>query len=154
MKPTLTPDERFAGLCMNLAMEAAKQLVGRLQKLLRQSDPGDAALQNLLDGLTREHQADLGLLDGCRSLDGIPSAEPSGVTTALSKAFPSFPGRFGEGWLDRDVALYFAESLEEEASRFYRTLAECMSDTNARLTLDEQSWRAGGRLAKLRTVLL
>jgi hypothetical protein len=77
-----------------------------------------------------------------------------GIREFLRTSIPSLNKRFGEGTLHRDIALFYAESLEEEASRFYRMLAEHAREAEARSLFSDLSNRERGKLRFLREVVL
>lgn len=67
--------------------------------------------------------------------------------TSLSRSF-------GEGHLHRDIALFLAESLEEEASRLCQVLAGHLRESQAVRLFSDLSERERGHLHFLREVVL
>jgi rubrerythrin len=114
------------GEMVTMGRQAVSSCARRLDEIARASDPADQPLLDLLRKMALEqdiHAAELEQLENLYDEDSpLPSRSESarqlilGILTSLSK-------RMGEGPLLRDAALFYAESLEEEASRFFRTLA-------------------------------
>lgn len=140
-----------------LAREAGEECHARFSQIAQASDPGDHALQELLVKMAREAYLQAQSFDKFEFQ--VPSPE-EGVLTfdemrkAIRKALPSLSKGFGEGTLHRDIALFFAESLEEEAARFYRALAGHAREWQARERLFDLSERERGKLRFLREVVL
>ena len=123
----------------------------RLRSLRRFADPQDRPLHRLLD--ERVEESDLQL----RALERLGAAElPENEDLAgfLRERFPSQRSGFGEGPLHRDVALYLAECVEDERSRFYREMAAGARDGDARALFQQFADRDAAHLRFLRTVLL
>lgn len=133
--------------------KAAEECGSRFRQIAEASDPCDAALQELLGSMAR----DLGhrFLEMGRDPFGSSSRRSAdGVRAFIRGSFPSLTKKFGEGTLHRDIALFYAESLEEEASRFYRMLAAHARESRTRALLQELSERDRGNLRFLREVVL
>lgn len=142
-----------AELC-RLASEACSR---RLDQIAEASDPSDHALQDLLRKMALEARAQT--LDSWHRLEEpMPGGEGrlcrEGLREFLRGYFLSLSWGMGEGTMGRDVALFFAESLKEEASRFYRVLAERSGEGQIQRHCSNWSERERGRLRFLREVVL
>jgi rubrerythrin len=127
-----------------LMRAAAEVCVSRLRAIADAADPKDRALHRLLEELEAEARRQLQRVGGGEKTEAVP----------IEPFFPSLRWGFGEGWLDRESALHFAECLQEEAFRFYRTLAETAPDESERAALNRAALTEWGRLERLRSVLL
>lgn len=140
-----------------LAREAGEECYARFSQIAQASDPNDRALQELLVKMAREAYSQAQAFDKFEfRVD--PHAEGfltfDGMRKLIRKALPSLSKSFGEGSLHRDIALFYAESLEEEASRFYRTLAGHAREWQTRELFSDLSERERGKLRYLREVVL
>lgn len=134
---------------------AGRECERRFDQIARAADPSDKALRDLLTRMAGEAHAQVDQLqEEWSSADDSKAPDVDGFRQMLREAFTSLTKSFGEGWLHRDVALFFAESLEEEASRFYRTLAEHARESRIRTLFHELSRRESGKLRFLREVVL
>jgi hypothetical protein len=86
-------------------------------------------------------------------LDSHPSALDHG-TRLIGRYLTSLRKSFGEGPLHRDVALFLAESLEEETSRLCRVLAEHAKDCRISALFSDLATREQGNFRYLREVVL
>lgn len=140
-----------------LAREAGEECYARFARIALASDPDDHALQELLARMAREAYLQVQAFEKFE----LPPA-PAGRGTVsfedlrkfIRKALPSLDKGFGEGILHRDIALFYAESLEEEASRFYRMLAGHARESRSRELFTDLSERERGKLRFLREVVL
>lgn len=139
-----------------MTRQAGKECAWRLRQIAEASDPSDSALQSLLREMAREAQlqAQAFLQEEDDPPGSSPPVNADGVHEFIRASIPSLGKRFGEGALHRDNALFYAESLEEEASRFYRMLAEHARGTQARSFYADLSDRERGKLRFLREVVL
>jgi nucleotide-binding universal stress UspA family protein len=140
-----------------ISHQTAEECEFRLRRIAAASDPADHALQHLLRAMAKETWLQI------QSHWEDPARRPFGSSTRLSSeglrefiraALPSLTRRFGEGTLHRDNALFYAESLEEEAARFYRRLAEHAREAELRSLFTELSDRERGKMRFLRDVVL
>jgi len=124
LKEWLAVCERAEGAC-----------VRRFREIAGQSDPGDTSLRRFLQNLVSEEEGHVEAIrrfgEGVRGPD-VWRLDDILLDHVLKRHFPSFGQGFGEGNLSRDVALYLAECVERESSRFYRDLSEGASDPAAR----------------------
>lgn len=127
-----------------LMRAAAEVCVSRLRAIADAADPKDRALHRLLEELEAEARRHLQRVGGGQKSEAAP----------IEPFFPSLRWGFGEGWLDRESALHFAECLHQEAFLFYRTLAETSPDDGERAAAARVALNEWGRLERLRSVLL
>ncbi len=139
-----------------ITREAEKECELRLRRIAEASDPLDAALQDLLKAMADEARFQVQVLDeeGQAPFGSSRRLTSTGVREFIRAAIPSLGKGFGEGALHRDNALFYAESLEEEASRFYRMLAEHARESSSRGLFSDLSTRERGKLQYLRGVVL
>ena len=99
----------------------------RYAQIAEASFPQDLPLQELLARMSNEAQVQV------RTLRNYEDREPEGsepgkrlaeFMSFIRNSISSLSKHLGEGFLPRDISLFLAESLEEEASSFYRKLAE------------------------------
>jgi rubrerythrin len=136
-----------------IGREAAEECGSRFREIAEASDPCDTALRELLGSMATE------VLAQVQSEHGDPFGAScrrtaEGVREFIRASLPTLTKRFGEGVLHRDIALFYAESLEEEASRFYRMLAAHARESRARKVFEELSDRERVKLRFLREVVL
>ncbi len=145
------------GSSLALGRRASELCAGRFEQLCHASDPADIPLQELLrkmcfDAMSQasfvepyENQVvDEGRLSS-RPQDGFPLIR--GYLSSLSKSL-------GEGPLHRDAALFYAETLEEEASRLFRVLAGHSRESRAIELFTEMAEHQKGNFQFLREVVL
>ena len=150
-------DELSSGELTAITRQAGKECELRLRQIAHASDPFDAALQDLLGAMANEAQQQIQALPEAEARRPFGSSRrmtADGVREFIRTSIPSLTKGFGEGSLHRDIALFYAESLEEEASRFYRMLAEHSRETNSRGLFSDLSERERGKLRFLREVVL
>jgi hypothetical protein len=143
-----------AGELATLSGQAGEECGRRFRLIAQAADPSDLALQSLLSAMAAETE-----LQVLREEESLPFGSgqrrtPNGIREFIRTSIPSLTKRFGEGTLHRDNALFYAESLEEEASRFYRMLAEHAREAEARSLFTDLSDRELGKLRYLREVVL
>lgn len=146
-----------SGDLADLSRQAAEECERRLRRIAGASDPLDAALQELLRSMADEiHGQGRTLAEehGLAPSGSQRCMAPDEVREFLRSAFPSLGKSLGEGTLHRDIALFYAESLEEEASRFHRMLAEHARESGSRSLFADLSDRERGTLHFLRGVVL
>ena len=140
-----------------IGRQAAEECERRFRRIAEASDPSDSALQDLLREMAAEARLQVQAPEEeehDRPFGSGRRTSPEGVREFLRASLPSLTKGFGEGALHRDIALFYAESLEEEASRFYRLLAEHAHETRTRSLLADLSDRERGKLRFLRDVVL
>ncbi len=141
----LSPEQLTA-----VTRQAGEECAVRLRQIAEASDPLDSALQALLSEMAEEASLQVQAIPDGSSRRMIAD----GVREFIRTSIPSLGKRFGEGTLHRDNALFYAESLEEELSRFYRMLAEHARAAEARTLYTDLSNRERGKLRFLREVVL
>jgi rubrerythrin len=132
--------------------QAGQECSFRYGQISRAADPSDRALQDLLMRMARETQLQADAIEGEAAAGSSLSSVQ--IRETLRTELPSLTKGFGEGVLHRDIALFYAESLEEEASRFYRTLAGHAREWQVREHCFDLSERERGKLRFLREVVL
>ena len=124
LKEWLSVCERAEGACAQ-----------RLREISGRADPADAPLLRFLGSLVSEEEAHLDAIrQFSRKVPGPPVwlLDEMLLDHLVRSRFPSFGQGFGEGRLSRDNALYYAECVEKESSRFYRALSEEAPDPESR----------------------
>lgn len=140
-----------------ITRQAGEECALRFRRIAGAADPADAALQELLGEMAREARLQLQLApeeEARRPFGSGHRLTPDGVREFIRGSLPSLTKGFGEGMLHRDIALFYAESLEEEAARFFRLLAEHARETETRTLFKDLSDRERGKLRFLREVVL
>lgn len=137
-----------------ICRRAGEECVRRIGRIARASDPSDRALQDLLRSMATEAQLQEQAFPDSQDRPGRRSLVTEDVGDFIRGSFPSLSKSLGEGILHRDIALFYAESLEEEASRFHRMLAEHAREAEARIVFSDLSERERGNLRFLREVVL
>lgn len=138
---TLAPDGQ-----LTLCLRAEEVCLNRIREIERQSDPRDPALHRLLREIESWEREQLEQVAGMGS--------PAGIQVRAEPYFPSASERLGEAPLNRDSAMYYVESLKEEASRFFQRMARAAMDDRARAIFTRIALGGIGQVARLRTVLL
>jgi len=132
----------------------AERLCGlRLRSLRRYADPQDKALHRVLDERIDDWSPRLRALDRLGREDAS-AADDEDIAKLLRDGFPSQRSGIGEGPLNREVALYLVECLEDERSRFYHGMAAAARDGDARALFQQFADRDEAHLKFLRTVSL
>lgn len=129
----------------------------RLEQIHEGSDPADLPLHELLRELAAEQSNHARAVDEYERRMPRPEIwllDPAQGERLLLWRLPSLSRGFGEGLLDRDLALFFAESLEEEAARLYRALSEHAPDWESRNFFINMAERDRCSLDHLRQVVL
>jgi len=140
-----------------LGRHAAEACERRFRGIAEASDPSDAALQDLLRAMADEARLQVeppAEQDLRQPFGAGRRVSPDGVREFIRASLPSLMKSFGEGTLHRDIAMFYAESLEEEATRFYRMLAEHAHEAGIRSRFADLSDRERGKLRFLREVVL
>jgi hypothetical protein len=117
----LAPSELLA-----LGRRALELCARRLEAILEAADPDDLPLRNLLRRLSLDQEiqaASVEDLENGQIEESRLSAKGDDASAFLRSQLTSLSKGFGEGALRRDMALFYAESVEEEACRLFRLLA-------------------------------
>ncbi len=144
-------DVLACGRELTLSLEAERVCLRRLAEIERRADPKDGPLHSLLrqvEANEREHLQEVAQY--AADLDGQGLVDPELVATE----FPSIRERLGESPLDREAALYYVESIKEEAFRFFRRLSDAVTDADVRALLRRIALGEIGEVARLREVVL
>lgn len=129
----------------------------RLHEIARRSDPGDGPLRDFLGHLIREEEGHLAGVRGFaeRTLPPVPDGAAGALLESMILSrFPSLSQGFGEGILSRDNALYFAECVQKESSRFYRELSDGAPDAESRDFFRRAAEGGESLLKHIQTILL
>lgn len=140
-----------------IVRQVGEECVRRYADIAVATDPSDLALHDLLVTLAAEAYRQACVLQSAQGDGAFGSGcrlNPEGVRELIDHSFSSLSKGFGEGTLHRDNALFYAESLEEEASRFYRMLAEHARESKTRSACSELSEIERDKLRFLREVVL
>ena len=116
----------------------------RIQEISRAVRPDDLPLQDLLRKLMIEVQT--------QADEVAPPGEADDIQ--LQEHLKSLTRSLGDGVLHRDIALFLAESLEEELSRFFIALAEHAGEWRLSRLFQELAGREQRTLRHLRDVVL
>ena len=146
LKERLAVCERAEGACAE-----------RLREIAGQADPGDKPLQGFLQSIVAEeenHLSDIRKFSEKVPAPGAWQLDDVLLDYLLRLHFPSFRQGFGEGLLSRDNALYFAECVEKESSRFYRDLSEEAPDPESREFFRKAAEDEESHLKCIQTTLL
>lgn len=139
---TVPPDGKHA-----LCVKAEELCLNRIREIMRQADPSDPALRHLLADIERLNRVQLD------EVAHLGLAEPE-ADADLTSYFPSVRERLGEAPLNRDSAMYFIETLKEEASHFFQRMARSAMDDGARTVYSHIALRELCQVARLRSVIL
>lgn len=137
-----------------LSRRAEEECSRRFRQIAEAADPSDLALQTLLRDMAVEAELQTPLEEMGPSFGFGLRMTPTGIRELVQASIPTLTKGFGEGTFHRDNALFYAESLEEEASRFYRMLAEHAREAESRNLFTDLSDRERGKLRFLREVVL
>jgi hypothetical protein len=140
-----------------LCRKAGEVCARRFKLIADASAASDHPLQDLLPRIAADAEREIQTHLEVEFPDpegGSSQLAPEDAMSLIRGHLTSLSKGFGEGMLHRDVALFLAESLEEEVSRFYRTLAEHASGSEASAILRDLSQRERMKLRYLREVVL
>ena len=129
----------------------------RFREIAEGADPTDQALQDLLRKMSLDtdiRASSAEELEGRVSDESRLASRPEEAMHLIRSYLTSLSKRFGEGPLNRDAALFLAESLEEEASRLYGVLATHSRESDIRSLFQDLSERERTNLHFLREVVL
>lgn len=140
-----------------LGRRALELCARRFDEIAKAADPGDRPLRELLGRMALETEVQASSVE--QHENQIPeesrlASRPGEALGLIRSHLTSLSKSFGEGPLHRDIALFLAESLEEEASRLYRVLAGHMRESQAVRLFAGLSERERGNLHFLREVVL
>jgi hypothetical protein len=129
----------------------------RMDQIADMADPGDEALQQLLRKMSLDAQIQAAAVEQLENL--IPEEPPISATPGeglrlIRSYLTSLTKSLGEGPVHRDIALFLAESLEEETSRLCRVLAGHVREGRARNVFADLAEREQGNFRYLRDVVL
>ncbi len=145
------------GDLLALGRRASELCANRLDQLCRASDPADRPLQDLLRKMSFDAMSQASFVEPYEHQvveDGLLSTRPQDGVPLIRSYLSSLSKSLGEGPLHRDEALFFAETLEEEASRLYRVLAGHSRESRAIGLFSEMADHQKGNLHFLREVIL
>lgn len=135
-----------------LCCEAARRCLDRIREIRGAASPEDFPLLRLLGQIEEEERRHQ---EGLRRLDAdSPGLDPANVRRSVSALLQVLGQRLGEGPLDRDVAMYFAEVVEDASARFYASLAAAARDEQARSVFRDMANAERARVAHLRNVVM
>lgn len=137
---------------VHLARQAAEIRLRRLEAIARFSDPQDAPVRDLL--LTLTSQASLGLDRLRRIRTGGMWIEDERARVLLREWIHSAWQRFGEGPLDREVALYLAEALLDECACFLVALSNGTTEPAVQRCFEDVAENCRRHLEHVRQVIL
>ena len=113
--------------------ETGEECGSRFTQIAEASDPTDHALKILLERIASDTRLQARSIAGTTRPSDPPCRLTSEGVRRIVRSAVSFLSRsFGEGKLPRDIALYYAESLADELSRFYRMLEARAGETRVR----------------------
>ena len=147
------------GTCDLLALGRRALELGarRFDEIARASDPEDRPLRDLLRKMALDAELQAAAVEQQENL--IPeesglSCTPGDGQRLIESYLTSLTKRLGEGPLYRDIALFLAESLEEETSRLCRVLAGHAREWRVSQVFSEVADREQGNFLFLREVVL
>ena len=142
---------------LTVGLRALELGAQRIDQIADMADPGDQPLREVLRKMSLDAQLQAASVE---QLENLLPEEPSisskpeeglrlirGYLTSLTKSL-------GEGPVHRDIALFLAESLEEETSRLCRVLAGHVREGRARNIFAGLADREQGNFRYLREVVL
>lgn len=142
---------------LSLCRRAEQVCLLRLERIREASDATDRPLHELFDDLAAEQRNHVSSIELYEVRTPRPETwflDPAQAERFVLLRLPTVSRGFGEAPLDRDLALFFAESLEEEAARFYRALSEHAPDGESRSFFLNMAERGRCSLDHLRQVVL
>jgi hypothetical protein len=129
----------------------------RIDQIAEVADPTDQPLREILRKMSLDAQMQAASVEQLENL--LPeeppiSAKPEEGMRLIRSYLTSLTKSLGEGPLHRDIALFLAESLEEETSRLCRVLAGHAREGRARNVFAALALREQGNFRYLRDVVL
>ena len=151
-------NELETGELLDVSCRALELGARRFKAIAAAADPSDLALREVLQRMSQdadEQVATIKELETRQPTNGEfrPSALEQG-SQLIGQYLTSLKKSFGEGPLHRDIALFLAESLEEETSRLCRVLAEHAKDWKVVTLFSDLATREQGNFRYLREVVL
>lgn len=146
-----------SGELLALGRHALELCGRRFHQLARFSDPSDEPLRRLLGRMALDAELQAALVEQQEHLLPEESRLASKAEEALGLIrgyLTSLSKPLGEGSVHRDIALFFAESLEEEASRLFRALAGQAREARLTEVFSDVADRERGNFHYLREVVL
>jgi hypothetical protein len=129
----------------------------RFDEIARASDPDDRPLHDLLRKMSLDSEIQAASMEQHENLlpeDSGLSSKPEDGRRLIETYLTSLTKRLGEGPLHRDVALFLAESLEEETSRLCRVLSGHAREWRVSSLFSDLADRELGNFRYLRDVVL
>lgn len=146
-----------AGELLALGRRSLELLACRLRTIADASDPDDRPLQDLLQAIALEKEIEAADVESRENETAEESRLSSWVRDAerwIAAHLTSLFRPLGEGPMHRDIALFLAESLEEEEGRLFRVLSEHARETRTARLFLALSERERGAVRHLREVIL
>jgi rubrerythrin len=142
---------------LTLGRRALELGARRIEEIADMADPGDQSLLELLRKMSLDAQIQAAAVEQLENLlpeDPAISAKPEEGLRLIRSYLTSLAKSLGEGPVHRDIALFLAESLEEETSRLCRVLASHAREGRARNVFADLADREQGNFRYLRDVVL
>jgi hypothetical protein len=139
-----------------LGRRALELCARRLEGIAEASEPDDLPLRQLLRRMALDQEIQAASVE---NLENGEIEETRLATKAedayglLADHLTSLSKKFGEAPLNRDIALFYAESVEEEASRLFRLLATQARESSSSRLFAELSDHERDNLHQLREVV-
>ncbi len=129
----------------------------RIDQIADMADPGDRPLGEVLRQMSMDAQLQAASVEQLENLlpeESSIAAKPEEGLRLIRTYLTSLTKSLGEGPVHRDIALFLAESLEEETSRLCRVLAGHAREGRARNVFAALALREQGNFRYLRDVVL
>jgi len=142
---------------LTLGRRALELGAQRMDQIAGMADPGDQALLELLRKMSLDSQIQAAAVEELENLvpeEPALSAKPDDGLRLIRSYLTSLTKSLGEGPVHRDIAMFLAESLEEETSRLCRVLAGHAREGRARNVFSELAEREHGNVRFLHDVVL
>jgi hypothetical protein len=142
---------------LTLGRRALELGARRMDEIAAMADPGDQALHDLLRKMSLDAQiqaVSVEQLENRLPEEPAIAAMPDEALRLIRSYLTSLTKSLGEGPVHRDIALFLAESLEEETSRLCRVLAGHAREGRARNIFSDLAERERGNGRYLRDVVL
>jgi hypothetical protein len=129
----------------------------RIDQIAEMADPTDQPLREVLRKMSLDAQMQAASVEQLEILlpdEPAISTKPEEGMRLIRSYLTSLTKSLGEGPMHRDIALFLAESLEEETSRLCRVLAGHAREGRARNVFAALAVREQGNFRYLRDVVL
>ncbi|HVE43030.1 MAG TPA: hypothetical protein VNM14_24355 [Planctomycetota bacterium] len=129
----------------------------RIDQIAEMADPTDQPLRDVLRKMSLDAQIQAAAVEQLENLlpeEPALATRPEDGLRLIQSYLSSLTKSLGEGPVHRDIALFLAESLEEETSRLCRVLAGHAREGRARNVLAELADREQKNFRYLRDVVL